>query len=185
MNKQHVKNLTTAALMAGLVFAVTLVTGSLAAIGGGAYIHVGDAMVYIAALVLPTPFAVLAAAVGAGLADLMLGSAIYIIPTVIVKSLVVIVAKGLMKFSEKPALQDLLICASGVVTVIGYYIAEVVILLVTGSEFKAAVFTGAANSIIFNIVQMLASAAVYMFIAGAVRKYNNKKQQPVQAEDKM
>ncbi len=37
----------------------------------GGYIHVGDALIYLAACLLPAPYAVGAAMVGAGLADLL------------------------------------------------------------------------------------------------------------------
>ena len=37
----------------------------------GGYIHFGDALIYIAAVLLPRPYALAAAAIGGGLADLM------------------------------------------------------------------------------------------------------------------
>ena len=37
----------------------------------GGYIHFGDALIYIAAILLPRPYALAAAAIGGGLADLM------------------------------------------------------------------------------------------------------------------
>ena len=38
---------------------------------GGGYVHMGDTVIYLAAALLPTPYAMAAAAVGAGLADLL------------------------------------------------------------------------------------------------------------------
>lgn len=174
MNKQKNKQITMSAIFAALVFLATL-TGAVAPIGGGAYVHIGDAMIYLAALVLPLPYAVCASAIGAGLADLMLGSAIYIIPTVIVKSLLVVAAKGVSKLSSKSVIKDILVCLTGVVTVAGYYVAEVVLLLISGSEFTVALSVGAANSILFNTIQALASAAVYMILSGAVRSFMDKR----------
>ena len=174
MNKQKNKQITMSAIFAALVFLATL-TGAVAPIGGGAYVHIGDAMIYLAALVLPLPYAVCASAIGAGLADLMLGSAIYIIPTVIVKSLLVVAAKGVSKLSSKSVIKDILVCLTGVVTVAGYYVAEVVLLLISGSEFTVALSVGAANSILFNTIHALASAAVYMILSGAVRSFMDKR----------
>ena len=37
----------------------------------GGYVHLGDAMIYLTASFLPMPYAVLAAALGGGLADLL------------------------------------------------------------------------------------------------------------------
>lgn len=177
MNNEKMKKLTAGALFAALIFAATL-TGAMSPIGGGAYIHIGDAMIYLAALLLPTPFALAAAAIGAALADLTLGSFIYIIPTIIVKSLVVLTAKGLMKLTKNELLQDVLICLSGVVTVAGYYLAEVVILLISGSEFSAAV-TGGAASILFNTIQAGASAVIFLIVGGAVRQIIGRKKKSV------
>ena len=176
MNREKTKRLTTCALFAAFIFAVTAITGALALTGGGGYIHIGDAVIYLAALALPLPYAVGAAAVGAAFADLTLGSAIYIIPTIIVKSLVVLTAKGLMRTTSKPVLQDALICLSGIVTVAGYYVAEVVLQLFSGSAFGAAVKAAAVNSILSNTLQALASAAVFIFAAGAYRRIVDKKE---------
>ena len=43
----------------------------------GGYIHVGDALIYLAACLLPAPYAVGAAMVGAGLADLLTACKIF------------------------------------------------------------------------------------------------------------
>ena len=55
--------------------------------GETGYIHLGDAVILLCAAVLPAPYAIPAAAVGGGLADLFSGFPLYIIPTVIIKSL--------------------------------------------------------------------------------------------------
>ena len=55
----------------------------------GGYIHVGDALIYLAACLLPAPYAVAAAAVGAGLADL-LTAPVWVVPTLVIKALVVL-----------------------------------------------------------------------------------------------
>lgn len=53
----------------------------------GGYVHLGDALIYLAACLLPTPWAMAAGAVGAGLADL-LTAPMWVLPTLIVKALV-------------------------------------------------------------------------------------------------
>lgn len=53
----------------------------------GGYVHVGDALIYLAACLLPAPYAVAAAAVGAGLADL-LTAPMWVVPTLLIKALV-------------------------------------------------------------------------------------------------
>lgn len=157
--KIKVKHLTQSALFAALVFAATL-TGAVAPIGGGAYIHIGDALIYTAVLFLPMPFAIGAAAIGAGLADVMLGSAIYVIPTVVTKTLVVIAAKGIMRLAKTSLMQDTLISLCGIVNILGYFVAEC---------FMTSV-AGAASGILFNVLQALASAVVFIIISGPARK---------------
>ena len=53
----------------------------------GGYIHVGDAVLYLAACLLPAPYAVAAAAIGAGLADL-LTAPMWVLPTLAIKAAV-------------------------------------------------------------------------------------------------
>lgn len=51
------------------------------------YTHPGDSMVYLSACVLPTPYGIIASAIGGGLADLIAGYPQWILPTVIIKAL--------------------------------------------------------------------------------------------------
>ncbi|MBQ8044666.1 MAG: ECF transporter S component, partial [Clostridia bacterium] len=37
----------------------------------GGYIHIGDGIIYLAATILPTPYAIIGAMIGGGLADLL------------------------------------------------------------------------------------------------------------------
>lgn len=53
----------------------------------GGYIHLGDALIYLAACLLPTPCAAAAAAIGAGLADL-LTAPVWVLPTLAIKAVV-------------------------------------------------------------------------------------------------
>ncbi len=157
--KIKIKTLKESALFTVLILATTL-TGAMALIGDGAYIHIGDALIYTAALFLPTPFAIVAAALGAGVADVLLGSAIYVPATVITKALVVIAIKLVLKISKKPLVQDTLVSLCGVVNILGYFVAEC---------FMHSV-SGAASGIMFNVLQALASAVVFIIIAAPARK---------------
>ena len=88
----------------------------------GGYIHFGDTMIYLAAVFLPRPYALAAAAIGGGIADL-LTAPMWMPATVIIKMLIV------LPFSEKNnrLLSTWNIMApilSGVVSAAGYYAAE-------------------------------------------------------------
>ncbi|MCI9243503.1 MAG: TIGR04002 family protein [Lawsonibacter sp.] len=51
----------------------------------GGYIHLGDALIYLAACLLPAPYAAAAAAIGAGMADL-LTAPMWVLPTLVIKA---------------------------------------------------------------------------------------------------
>ncbi len=179
--KIRIKDLTESAVFAALIFVATL-SGSMAPIGNGAYIHIGDALIYTAVLFLSAPFAICAAAIGAGFADIMLGSAVYVIPTVIVKTLTVLFAKFLMGRSKKPLMQDTLISLSGIVTVVGYFVAEYVMYAAESlfhpdemiESIKKSALATAASGIMFNVLQALMSAVVFIIISAPARKIYNR-----------
>ena len=68
--RENLRLLVTAALFAA---AITVMTAYMLhiPIPTGGYIHLGDALIYLAACLLPVPCAAAAAAIGAGLADLL------------------------------------------------------------------------------------------------------------------
>ncbi len=86
--KDQPRRLVITALFAG---AITMMTAYMLhiPIPTGGYIHLGDALIYLAACLLPTPYAAAAAAIGAGLADL-LTAPVWVIPTLAIKSLLVL-----------------------------------------------------------------------------------------------
>ena len=59
-------------------------------VGNGGYAHIGDTFIYLAAVLLPKPYAALAAAVGAGMADLLTGAANWAFATIIIKPILVL-----------------------------------------------------------------------------------------------
>ena len=88
----------------------------------GGYIHFGDVLIYLAAVFLPRPYALAAAAIGGGLADL-LTAPMWMPATVIIKMLIV------LPFSEKSGkLLGARNMAAPVIALVisaaGYYVAE-------------------------------------------------------------
>lgn len=88
MEHQRVRQLTHAALFAAAITVMTAYVLHIPLPTGG-YIHLGDALIYLAGCLLPLPYALGAAAVGAALADL-LTAPMWVVPTLVVKSLVVL-----------------------------------------------------------------------------------------------
>lgn len=86
--KENTHLLTITALFAAAITTMTAYILHIPIPTGG-YIHLGDALIYLAACLLPLPYAAAAAAVGAGLADL-LTAPMWVVPTLIIKVLVVL-----------------------------------------------------------------------------------------------
>ena len=82
--RENLRLLTTTALFAA---AITVMTAYMLHIPlpTGGYIHLGDALIYLAACLLPVPYAAAAAAIGAGLADL-LTAPMWVLPTLVIKA---------------------------------------------------------------------------------------------------
>ena len=87
-HRENLRLLTTTALFAA---AITVMTAYMLHIPlpTGGYIHLGDALIYLAACLLPVPYAAAAAAVGAGLADL-LTAPMWVLPTLVIKAVLVL-----------------------------------------------------------------------------------------------
>ena len=79
--------LVSSALFAALV---CITTAFHIPVGNGGYAHIGDTFIYLAAVLLPKPYAALAAAVGAGMADVLTGAANWAFATIIIKPILVL-----------------------------------------------------------------------------------------------
>lgn len=116
----------------------------------GGYIHFGDTLIYLAAVFLPRPCALAAAAIGGGMADL-LTAPVWMPATVIIKMLIV------LPFTEK---NGRLLCARNiaapflalVISAAGYYAAEGIIF---GS------FAAPLASVAGSVIQSGGSAALF------------------------
>ena len=116
------------------------------------YTHVGDGFLYLAASLLPAPFAAAAGAIGAGLADLLSGYGIWAPGTVIIKVLTAFCftnrrEKLVNKRNVLGILPALVLCVGG------YYLYEA---LITGN------FTAPALGIPGYLTQVALSSVVYL-----------------------
>ncbi|TCT14296.1 putative membrane protein [Natranaerovirga pectinivora] len=65
------------------------------------YIHLGDAMIFLCAILLKWKYGAFAAGVGSALADIYLGYTIWALPTLIVKSIMCIIAHFILRADKK------------------------------------------------------------------------------------
>lgn len=147
------RTLVTSALFAALVCVTTAYLLHIP-VGNGGYIHVGDTFIYLAAVLLPTPYAIGAAAIGAGMADILTGSANWVLATIIIKPILVLffTNKGdkIINFRN--------VCAgiiAGIVGTVLYMVAEGIMI---GSFVSAFVFT------IMGLIQPIGSFIFFIVI---------------------
>lgn len=84
-----VRYLTMTGIMAALITIMTAYICHIPVGLNGGYIHFGDTLIYLAAALLPTPYALAAAAIGGGMADL-LTAPMWVSATIIIKMLITI-----------------------------------------------------------------------------------------------
>ncbi len=173
MNRKHsdrTLRIVIAAMFAAMIAVMTAFVQIKTPTGG--YVHLGDSMIYLAASFLPLPYAVLAAAIGGGIADLLVYPET-IIYTVIIKAInaVFFSAKGDKLLTKRNALMTI---PSGLVTIVGYSLSKLIRQLLAGDSFHSALVTALWKAP-ENSIQALASALIFIVIALAFDKADIKK----------
>ena len=118
------KRLALAGLLCGTTLLLTLISIPLPS--GYGYVNLGDAGVYLSAILLPSGLGALAAGVGAALADLILGWPIYAPVTLLIKGLTALLAGLAVRRGGKAALPLSLLCCLTVP--LGYFLYESILL---------------------------------------------------------
>lgn len=162
MNNQKTKHLCLAAVMAAVIFVFTQFFHIPSHTG---YTHIGDAFVYLAGALLPWPYAMAAGAVGAALADMLGGYAMWAPASILIKALTALCftsrqGKILCRRNLFALIPALILCAGG------YYGYEV---LLTGNT--VAPLAGIPG----YVIQVLASAAVFVVLGTVLDKMHFKR----------
>lgn len=139
---------------------------------GGGYVHLGDTVIYLTAALLPTPYAMAAAAVGAGLADVLVAP-MWAPFTVVIKAVMALAftAKKERFLCRRNAIAPLL---AGVIGVAGYYVAEVVILWASGGVLAASA-EAALLAVPYNAMQEVVGGIAFVLLAVALDRMDIKK----------
>ncbi len=158
-----IKNLVLAALFAAMTTLLTIFP-HIPIGGNGGYIHLGDSIIFLCASLLPTPFAAVSAAIGAGLAD-FITFPLYTLPTLLIKALLSLpISAKETKVICVRNLAALPFC--GLITIGGYYVAEGILY----SNWIAP-----AASIPFNLIQIVGGSAVYVLLGVALDRMKVKR----------
>lgn len=154
--KKTTKNICFSAMFAAMIFGLTMLH---VPIGAGGYIHVGDAVIYVSAMLMGGPWAFISAAIGAACADIISGFAVYAIPSAIIKILIAVPFVMISKKTSKilSIRSAIFTVISGVITVLGYFIADLILYR-----------EGAIADLPANIIQAAGSAVVFIILAFAL-----------------
>lgn len=160
MKNVSVRKIVFAALFAALCCVGTMVIKIPTPLGG--YIHVGDAIVLLAAFLLGGGWGALAAGIGSALADIVSGYVMYAPGTMLIKAAVALVAGLLLKaqFIKQPMVRAIIAGVIGeIIMVLGYLFYEAVIM-----GFGAAAVANIPMNLIQGAFGAAAGAVLYVAI---------------------
>ncbi len=157
----NTRNLAISAVLAALTAIMTAYVCHIPTPTG--YIHFGDSLIYLAACLLPKPYAMAVGAIGGGIADL-LTAPMWVLPTVVVKAFITIAftSKGKKIITARNVVATII---AFFITAVGYFLAES---LIFGYEVAFFVSVGG------NFVQSLGSAIIFIVFGMAFDKMNIK-----------
>lgn len=157
------KYLTITGLMAAMITIMTAYICHIPTGVNGGYIHFGDSIIYLAAALLPTPYALAAAAIGGGLADL-LTSPMWAPATIVIKMLITIpfTNKSSKIITPRNVIASVI---AYLISGISYFLAEC-LLLGTGTALIA--------SMSGNLIQSGGSAVFFIIFGLALDRIHAK-----------
>ena len=169
-NNNHLKYMVFTALFAALICVMTAFVHIPTNQG---YIHAGDGIIFLAAAVLPAPYAMLAGAIGAGFSDYLSGYAMWVLPTMIIKA-----ASAAVFSAHKDTIINkrniIALIPAAMICIGGYYLAGAVLAMLSGTPVGGA-FAAALADVPSNGIQCVCSAALFLALGKAVEKTGIKK----------
>lgn len=161
MNNNKTKNIVMGAIFGAIIYVVTAYLHIPSYTG---YLHIGDGFIYLASCILPIPYAILSSAIGASLSDGLSGYVVWILPSIIIKSLTAVCFS--YKAKKIICTRNLLaLIPSYILCVGGYYLSEGIIY----SNFVAPL-----QGILGNSIQVIASSILFIVVGITLDKMNFK-----------
>lgn len=158
-----IMNTKTKKLSLGALFvALTLVATMMAIPMAFGYINLGDGIILTAGYLLGPYYGMLAGALGAAMADITLGYAQYILPTLILKGIMGFLA-GVASTKKGKTAWIYYICA-GFIMITGYYLFD---------SFLQGNFLSPMSSIPFNVLQYSVGILICRLIGPGLKKIVN------------
>lgn len=166
--KNNIRKLVTAALMAALICVATMIMLPYPMALGG-YVHLGDCFVLLAGYILGPLWGGIAAAVGSGITDFIVGAAQYVPATFIIKWGVAALASVLFRVLSRGRKHTLPFYAVAglcgeVVMVVGYFAYEVVLYGAAGALSGAVgnLIQGAFGAVLSTLLMLPLSRIKYI-----------------------
>lgn len=167
MRNKSLFRITNTAIFTAIILLSTMLIKFSTGLGEG-YIHFGDCFIYLSACILPFPYCLIAGALGGALADILGGYAVWAIPTAIIKMLIALPFALICKkeksnkmLNKKTALMPII---SGIITILGYFVAECILYSVASATL----------SLMGNTIQAVASGILFYITSTALDKINFK-----------
>ncbi len=162
------RRITAAGLFAALIY---VFTAYLHIPTGAGYTHAGDGLIYLAACILPMPYAIAAGAIGGALADGLSGFPVWIPATIIIKAITAAFFSN--KTGKILTLRNILpIIPSALICIVGYSLYEGIV--ITG-ELSAAAISAAFTQTPSYLVQIGTSALLFVSTALLLDRIDFKK----------
>ncbi len=158
------RKITTTAVIMALVYVVTIVLVIPVPAIRGAYFNLGDVIIYCSAFILGGPYAAIAAGIGSGLADLTVGSQIYIPATIAIKACMALVVGAMTKKNLRIKRYVLACILAALLMAFGYFGYETILMGIGG----------AVLTLVPNLIQAGCGAALAIVLYHPVAMMRNK-----------
>lgn len=168
VSTQKLRRITASGIFAALIY---VFTAYLHIPTGAGYTHAGDGIIFLAACILPTPYAAAAGAVGGALADGLSGFPVWIPATIIIKAVTSLFFSS--KGEKIITFRNILgIIPSGIVCIVGYSLYEGTVM--AGSLSWTAI-TAAFTQTPAYCVQIFASTLLFVSVGLLLDRIGFKK----------
>lgn len=154
MKNKQLRLVTLAALFAALIMLMTAYVLHIPTGLNDGYIHLGDTMIYVAASMLPLPYAMAAAGIGGALADILSGAMLWAPFTAVIKALMVLpfTCRNERILCRRNGIAVVL---AGLIGIAGYFMTAAIL-------YDPA---AAVTEILPNLIQESAGGALYLVLA--------------------
>ena len=152
-------------LFAALIMLLTLVHIPMFGGAGGSYIHLGDAVIFAACIIIGWR-AIPAAAVGSALADLILGAVVYAVPTFIIKGIMAGIVVLLTLKNKKAWLQVVAFAAASIFMQGAYLLFEVLF----ATTLYGTAYAFVAASFLFGWIQSAIGIPLGLWLSSVLKK---------------